>query len=103
MQPDPHSWTQSRAAVKLYELEQRINDIGQKPQVQEGEEPPKTPRKRTPGQKKNDKIMKKQHVHLATLKARTNKFGKKGAINKSSRSAAFKEARRRAKRELGMK
>lgn len=103
MNPDPHTWTQSRAAGKLYELEQRLNDMGQKAEVSAPAREEKKPLKRTPGQKKNDKIMRKQHVHLATLKARTNKYGKKGTINKSSRSAAFKEARRRAKKELGIK
>ncbi len=103
MNPDPHTWTQSRAAGKLYELEQRINALGQPPSVEVAAEKPKPKPKRTPNQKKNDRIMKKSHVHMANLKARTNKYGKKGTINKSQKSAAWKEARRRAKKEMGIK
>lgn len=103
MNPDPHTWTQSRAAGKLYELEQRLNQIQQESPISKTEKEPKTPKKRTPGQKKNDRIMKKSHVHMAQLKARTNKYGKKGTINKSQKSAAWKEARRRAKKEMGIK
>jgi hypothetical protein len=100
--PDPHTWTQSRAAGKLYELEQRLNAM-QTPQ--EASVPAATPkkRKRTAKQRQNDRIMKKTHVHLKQLKARTNKFGKKGTINKSQTGAAMKEARRRAKKEMGIK
>ena len=103
MNPDPHTWTQSRAAGKLYELEQRLNQLHQVSTVETTPETPKKKPKRTANQKKNDKIMKRSHVHRAQLKARTNKYGKKGTINKSQSSAAWKEARRRAKKELGMK
>jgi len=103
MNPEPHTWTQSRAAGKLYELEQRINAMGQETPNSKTENEPKPKPKRTPGQKKNDRIMKKSHVHMKNLTARTNKYGKKGTINKSQKSAAWKEARRRAKKEMGMK
>ena len=103
MNPDPHSWTQSRAAGKLYELEQRLNALHSPVAPAETSQPVKKRPKRTPGQKKNDRIMKKQHVHLADLKNRKNKYGNKGTINKSQKSNAWKEARRRAKKELGIK
>lgn len=103
MNPDPHTWTQSRAAGKLYELEQRINAMGQAPAMEVQADTPKAKPKRTPGQKRNDRIMRKSHVHMANLKSRTNKYGKKGTINKSQMSAAWKEARRRAKKEMGIK
>ena len=103
MNPEPHTWTQSRAAGKLYELEQRINEIHAKKDLEISKKSPSSPKKRTPGQKRNDRIMKKSHVHMKQLTARTNKYGKKGTINKSQRSAAWKEARRRAKKEMGMK
>ena len=103
MNPDPHTWTQSRAAGKLYELEQRMNQIQQKKHLEIPEKQQKTPKKRTPGQKRNDRIMKKSHVHMNDLRSRKNKFGNKGKINKSQTSNAWKEARRRAKKEMGMK
>ena len=102
MNPDPHTWTQSRAAGKLYELEQRLNAMQSSPALESVVEKPKK-RKRTAKQRQNDRIMKKTHVHLKQLKARTNKFGKKETINKSQTGAAMKEARRRAKKEMGIK
>ena len=103
MNPDPHTWTQSRAAGKIYELEQRLNQVQTTPQASEPAKVAKSKPKRTVNQRRNDKIMKRSHVHRAQLKARTNKYGKKGTINKSQNAAAWKEARRRAKKELGMK
>lgn len=97
---EPHTWTQSRAAGKLYELEQRLNSLTSASHVPQS--PAAQPKKkRTAAQKRNDRVMKKAHVHLKNLKARTNKYGKKGNINKSQKSAAMKEAIKRAKKELG--
>lgn len=103
MNTDPHTWTQSRAAGKLYELEQRLNGMQSPSRELIDESKPKSKPKRTAPQKRNDKIMKKSHVHLADLKSRKNKFGTKGTINKSQKSNAWKEARRRAKKEMGLK
>ena len=103
MNPEAHTWTQSRAAGKLYELEQRLNSLHQVEAPTPDEKMPKPKPKRTAPQKRNDKIMKKSHVHLADLKTRKNKFGNKGTINKSQKSNAWKEARRRAKKEMGLK
>tara|TARA_Y100001938_G_scaffold87241_1_gene119584 strand:+ start:837 stop:1151 length:315 start_codon:yes stop_codon:yes gene_type:complete len=103
MNPDPHSWTQSRAAGKLYELEQRLNNLSAPPSNQTSlaaQEPNAKPKRRTAKQKKNDRIMKRAHVHRKTLTARKNKFGKAGVINPSQRGPAMKEAIRRARREL---
>ena len=100
---EPHAWTQSRAAGKIYELEQRMNGIQQEKTPITQEKKPKPAKRRSQGQRQNDRIMKKSHVHRAQLKARTNKYGKKGTINKSQNSAAWKEARRRAKKEMGVK
>ena len=103
MNPDPHTWTQSRAAGKLYELEQRLNQLHQVSAPETAVTETKKKPKRTSNLKKNARIMKRSHVHRAQLKARTNKYGKKGTINKSQNSAAWKEARRRAKKEMGVK
>ena len=103
MNPDPHTWTQSRAAGKIYELEQRLNQVQTTPQAAEPAKAAKSKPKRTVNQRRNDKVMKRSHVHRAQLKARTNKYGKKGTINKSQNGAAWKEARSRGKIELGMK
>jgi len=98
MNPDPHQWTQSRAAGKLYELEQRLNAMHTSSSPAVTAAPQK--KKRTAAQRRNDRMMKKAHVHLKNLKGRTNKYGKKGNINKSQKSAAMKEAIKRAKKEL---
>jgi hypothetical protein len=100
---EPHAWTQSRAAGKIYELEQRMNGIQSVKAPESAPKASKSRPKRTANQRRNDRIMKKSHVHRADLRSRTNKYGKKGTINKSQNAAAWKEARKRAKKEMGVK
>ena len=69
MNPDPHTWTQSRAAGKIYELEQRLNQVQTTPQAAEPAKAAKSKPKRTVNQRRNDKVMKRSHVHRAQLKA----------------------------------